>query len=75
MVIITIKEIDRSFDQLKSMVAFSSRVCNQSKIITFLSYFDNGFPLSRSISRGERELLSLLCFKKVQSDTTLDKVV
>ena len=31
-------------------MAASSRVCSQSKIMTFLSYFDKGLPLSRSIS-------------------------
>lgn len=46
-----------------STKAVSSKVCNQLKIIIFLSYFDNGLPRSLSTSRMVRGkfLLALCC--------------
>lgn len=41
----------------------SSNVCNQLNIIIFRSYFDNGFPRSRSTSRiVSGKFLLALCF-------------
>ena len=42
------------------MEATSSRPCSQSKIITFRSNFDNGFPRSRSTSLHDNVFSFLL---------------
>lgn len=43
----------------RSAEAVSSKVCNQSKIMTLRSYLDKGLPRSRSISLQDRLFLEV----------------